>query len=1073
MLDVNDKNMIKEYSSNKCFRFGDNKPVRANYTVRIPGYIGKEKVIIQSDVVKSDIPLLLSKAYMKELGMVIDLANDTVDWKRGRIEHLKATSTGHYAIPIYKFEGLKDDRNFVKNVLYSYGKSKAKDKASKLHKQFAHPRKEKLLRLIKDAGINDPELEEEIGKLEESCQTCFKYKRSPPRPVVSMPLAKNFNDVVSMDLKCWGNKYFLVMVDLATRFCNACVINNKSPSVIIDGIMRYWVAIFGTPRKILTDNGGEFNNNDFRSMGENFNIDIMCTAAESPWSNGVCERLNAVLKDNVLKIHEETKCNVDTALAWAVAARNAIHNNNGFSPNQLVFSFNPNHPNIAEDRPPALENCTSSQIVANNLNALHKCREEFVKSDANERMKRALSHNIRKTDDENVIIGNYVYYKREGDDRWRGPARVIGKDGKINILRHGGQIIRTHICRIKGIPDKCDIQENDMEDKVSENNSNMEKIVDIDSEDDDYVEKSQMEKIEISEDDKGKSESNTSEIERVDIPKVGKRYEVTLKDSNERKAVKILSRAGKATGKFKNCYNYRNEENGEETWMDFVNDINEIREISDEEEIMITCTKEKTMEVKSREIASWIENEVFEEVEWEGQDTISTRWIVTEKITSEGSKTKARLVARGFEEEIHKNTDTESPTCCKEMLRIALAIIQRNGWVCHTIDIKSAFLQGNPITREVYLFPPPEFFNGKIWKLKKTVYGLNDAARVWYDTVKSELIKYGMRMAKYDPATFVFNKNGNIEGIVCIHVDDFCWGGTVYFENNIIGKIKDTFLVGSVENKNFKYVGLYMKQSSKGIEIDQESYIKSLNEVEVSHKKAKLRNNILNDEEVHKFRSVIGQLNWIGTQTRPDISYDVCSLSTMLNKCTVGDMIDANKVVKRVKTDQVRIVIPTLKNGLNLICYSDASFANLNDYGSQGGFIIFLADNEGNRCPVLWKSKKIRRIVKSTLAAETMALLEVAESAYYVRKIIEDIGIIEEIPIYCYVDNKSLVEALRSLKKVDDKYLRINIACLKDMLERSDINKVEWVDTKSQLANCLTKKGASSKMLIEAITGNL
>lgn len=134
------------------------------------------------------------------------------------------------------------------------------------------------------------------------------------------------------------------MVDLATRFCNACVIKSKSAKIIIDGVMRYWIALFGSPKKILTDNGGEFSNSEFRSMAENFNVEVMCTAAESPWSNGVCERLNVVLKDNVLKILEENKCSIETALAWAVSARNALHNNNGFSPNQLVFSFNPGLP---------------------------------------------------------------------------------------------------------------------------------------------------------------------------------------------------------------------------------------------------------------------------------------------------------------------------------------------------------------------------------------------------------------------------------------------------------------------------------------------------------------------------------------------------------------------------------------------------------------------------------------------------------------------------------------------------------------------------------------------------------
>ena len=1068
MLDTHDKRMVTVHSTNNCFRFGDGKAMKADKKVSIPGYIGKERIVIDTDVVEADIPLLLSKANMKTMGMRIDFAEDTMSWRNGDISGLRVTSTGHYAVPINKSENFRDDKSYIKHVFYNCDTNEVRRKALKLHKQFAHPKAEKLIRLIKEAGIKDDKLEEEVRKIDETCETCVKYQRSPPRPIVSMPMARNFNDVVSMDLKTWGSKYFLVMVDLATRYCSACVISSKSPSVIIDGVMRYWVAMLGTPKKILTDNGGEFNNDEFRSMGENFNIDVMCTAAESPWSNGTCERLNAVLKANVLKIREDTNCNLDTALAWAVAARNAIHNNSGFSPNQLVFSFNPNHPNIAEDSPAALEGVTSSQVVADNLNALRKSREEFVKADADERIRRALSGNIRKTVDTDIKLGSYVYYKREGCDQWRGPARVIGKDGKVNLLRHGGNVVRAHICRVKG----CQDREVDNAKGQKENENRIEVVQNAKSE-----EKSTGIMIDDSDEDDTEEES-VEECDRVPqehqevgnvIPRVGRRYEVSLKDTNERMNIKVLSRAGKSSGKYRNCFNYRNEENGDESWIDFELDVTEMREIEDEE-VMITYSDEKVMEAKRKELKSWIDNGVFEEVEWEGQDTISTRWIVTEKANKEGTRIKARLVARGFEEELQSDVTTESPTCGKEALRLALAAIQMKGWICHTIDIKSAFLQGGEIKRDVYLYPPKEFSRGKIWRLKKIVYGLNDAARMWYETVKEELIKCGLRMSRFDPAMFTYSKDDTLQGIVCIHVDDFCWGGTDVFEHSVISKVRNSFLVGSVDSKHFKYVGLNIQQTANGIIIDQENYIKSVRQVDISHKRTLVKDAYLGEEEVHKYRSVVGQLNWIGTQTRPDISFDVCSLSTLFNKCTVGDMMDANKVIKRVKTNQVHLYFPVLQKPLHLQCFSDASFANLSDLGSQCGYIIFLADNYGSRCPILWKSRKIRRIVKSTLAAETMALLEAAESAYYIGKMIEDIGIASEVPVMCYVDNRSLVDALRSVKKVDDKYLRINIACLKDMLERGDIKDVKWVDTKSQLANCLTKKGASPQGLLEAVS---
>ena len=40
--------------------------------------------------------------------------------------------------------------------------------------------------------------------------------------------------------------------------------------------------------------------------------------------------------------------------------------------------------------------------------------------------------------------------------------------------------------------------------------------------------------------------------------------------------------------------------------------------------------------------------------------------------------------------------------------------------------------------------PPPEYFRGFLWKLKKTVYGLGDAACAWYLRVKTELLTLGV-----------------------------------------------------------------------------------------------------------------------------------------------------------------------------------------------------------------------------------------------------------------------------------------------------------------------------------------
>ena len=128
------------------------------------------------------------------------------------------------------------------------------------------------------------------------------------------------------------------------------------------------------------------------------------------------------------------------------------------------------------------------------------------------------------------------------------------------------------------------------------------------------------------------------------------------------------------------------------------------------------------------------------------------------------------------------------PTCYKKTVRLALAFASKK-WNCHTIDVKAAFLQGNDIQREVDLHPPPEYANGKLWRLKKTVYGLSDASRHWYLRVKRELLALRMTMSKLEPALFSWKKDNKVEGIICIYVDDFLWAGIENFQKQIIDRL--------------------------------------------------------------------------------------------------------------------------------------------------------------------------------------------------------------------------------------------------------------------------------------------
>ena len=255
-----------------------------------------------------------------------------------------------------------------------------------------------------------------VEQVTSACQTCVYYKRPSPRPVVSLPLANSFNETVAVDLKSWKQVYFLVMVDLATRYCSSVVITNKMTGTVVKALFQAWITTFGAPRQFLMDNGGEFNNDAMRCLGDKYGIKLICTAAESPWSNGVCERLNCVLGINVQRVIDDTNYTVTIGLVWAVAAGNSLQNSHGFSPNQLVFGANPILPNVWRNMPPALEGRPDSH-VKDNLNAMHSARKKFVKLESEEKIRRTLLHQVRGDTLEELENDDDVFYKRNNDDR--------------------------------------------------------------------------------------------------------------------------------------------------------------------------------------------------------------------------------------------------------------------------------------------------------------------------------------------------------------------------------------------------------------------------------------------------------------------------------------------------------------------------------------------------------------------------------------------------------------------------------------------------------------------------------
>ena len=207
------------------------------------------------------------------------------------------------------------------------------------------------------------------------------------------------------------------------------------------------------------------------------------------------------------------------------------------------------------------------------------------------------------------------------------------------------------------------------------------------------------------------------------------------------------------------------------------------------------------------------------------------------------------------------------------------------------------------------------------------------------------------------------------------------------------------------------------------------------------------------------------------------MAFDVLDLATVTNLRDSRMLNKLNKTIRKAKNNNYEILFPCLEslNDITIVLFTDASYANLSDQvSSAGGYIIFIRNKEGKKCPVSWSSKKIRRIVKSTLAAEALSLIEGLNECYYIRSILAEMipKTEQSVHIECFIDNKSLCQNIHSTKLISEKRLRLDIASIKESVNRGDVT-ISWIGTDKQIADCLTKAGADYHRLIEVLrTGN-
>ena len=1006
---------------------------------------------------------------------------------------------------------------------------------TKLHKQFGHRPKQSFINLLQSAESWTEDMSEILDKIIEGCEGCIKRRRNPDKPAVAMAMATEFNEKVAMDLKIWNGKYILYMIDMWSRLTVAVVIPRKKPSDVIEAIMQKWVAVYGVMTALLSDNGGEFTGEEMREVKSTLNVVELTTGADSPWQNGLCER-NHALADNILdRIHEDNPhMDLNTKLAWACMAKNSLQMVYGYSPNQLVFGKNPKLPNVVTDGPPAWENKTASEVLAKHLNALHSARTAFIKSESCHKLKLALKSKVR-TNEQTFENGDIVYYRRDMEDKWLGQGKVVFQDGKVIFVRQGAYFVRVSANRIlkageelarkispEELSDSCGQNtcpaQNDqspLKDSSSMSSSKNslygkgqardQDITFFDDTPKDMVQETMLKESLLTKSPSNGSEEESSlqSVEDQSSPKnsadqssfknsgMSTAYqsqtqtEKILLRKNDRIRFKendgwvdaVITGRGKTTGKYKNGFNVRRMDGVDDHSVDLeAVDYEMVMQPENEQILMVTIPKEEQntpacLEAKQTELNKLKEFGTYEAVSDLEQDRISCTWV----LSSKGEEIRARLVARGYEET--REIPKDSPTLAKSSLRIILSIATSKGWTVETTDIKSAFLQGSTLDRVLFVKPPKEATDdkGKLWKLVKCLYGLRDASRQWYFKVRTTLLALGFKQSDLDPGVFYRHENGNLIGLVGLHVDDFIHAGDEKFNSTILPKAMEIFQVGKNERGSFMYTGFKIDQDAQGITLDQSHFTKNIEIKPIEASRLKDKKAVLTEDERSDLRKMTGSLNWAVRATRPDLSFEMIELSTKFRKGTVEDLTRARKALGNLKQNKAEIRIPNLGNANHweMLLYSDAALGNLNDgIDSTGGHIILLTNANRKMCVAIdWQANKTRRVARSSLTAEALSLCDGLDNAIYLRDLIEEILNVSPhtIKIHARVDNQSTVDALNSTTAVHEKRLRREIGSMKQMCERGIVKSIDWVPGSEQLADVLTKRGVNGCELLQII----
>ena len=465
-----------------------------------------------------------------------------------------------------------------------------------------------------------------------------------------------------------------------------------------------------------------------------------------------------------------------------------------------------------------------------------------------------------------------------------------------------------------------------------------------------------------------------------------------------------------------------------------------------------------------------------------GCKALGSRWIFKKKYKSDGSieKYKARLVVGGHRQKKGVDFfDTYSPVANISTIRALIALASIHNLIVHQMDVKTAFLNGD-LNEEIYMKQPEGCvvpgYEDKVCRLIRSLYGLRQAPKDWYEKFHQTIISDGFQVNDSDACVYSkFDQFGCV--IICLYVDDMLIFGT----NIDVVNTNKAFLSSCFDMKDLGeadvILGIKITRNSYGLSLNQSHYVekilKKFNQFYCTPVKTPydpsihLKKNNGHSVSQEEYAKIIGSVMFLMNHTRPDIAYAVSRLSRYThnpNRDHWGALIRLLKYLKG-----------TINWGLHyqrsphvLEGYCDANWVSDNDeIQSTSGYVFTLAG-----AAISWKSSKQTCHAKSTQESEFIALELAGQEAEWLRCLLADIPLwgkpTPSVSMHC--DSQAAMGlANNQLYNGKKRHIRLRHAIIRSLI-RNNVISLEYVKSERNIADPLTK-GLCRKLVLESAQG--